>query len=77
MPKSKIHVQYGDGSTPKGTKVVLSFSGLLGGMTKPAYTDRHGVAIVDHKSTGKADVLVSGRKRGTIQAPGETVVFLS
>ena len=74
MNYSKIHVQYRDGSKPKGTKVVLGFSG---GMTKPAYTDSHGTAIVEHASTGRADVYVSGSKVGKLQAPGETAVFLS
>lgn len=76
MNYSKIHVQYSDGSKPKGTKVVLGFTGILGGMTKPAFTDRHGTAIVEHESTGQADVYVSGSKRGSLRAPGETVVFI-
>lgn len=74
MNHSKINVQYRDGSKPKGVKVVLGFSG---GMTKPAYTDSQGVAVVDHSSTGRADVYVSGSKVGSLQVPGETVVFIS
>jgi hypothetical protein len=74
MNHSKIYVQYRDGSKPKGTKVVLGFSG---GMTKPAYTDHYGVAIVEHASTGRADVYVSGKKVSTFHAPGETTAFIS
>ena len=77
MNRSRIHVQYRDGSKPKGTKVVLGFTSLLGGMTKPAYTDSHGTALVEHASTGQADVYVSGKKCGSLHAPGETVVFIS
>lgn len=77
MHHSKIYVEYGDGSKPKGAKVVLGFRGMLGGMTKAAYTDSHGVAIVEHSSTGQADVYVGGKKLGSLHAPGETVVFIS
>jgi len=76
MNYSTIHVQYRDGSKPKGTKVVLGFTGGLGGMSKPAYTDSDGTAMVEHESTGHADVYVSGSKRGSLRAPGETVVFI-
>jgi hypothetical protein len=73
MHYSKIHVSYGDGSKPKGTKVVLGFTSLLGGMTKPAYTDAYGVALVEHSSTGQADIYVSGtmgRKGRRTSGPG-------
>lgn len=76
MNHSKIHVQYSDGSKPKGAKVVLGFAGMLGGMSKPAFTDGRGTAIGEHESTGHADVYVSGSKRGSLNAPGETVVFI-
>lgn len=77
MHYSKIHVQYRDGSKPKGVKVVLGFTSMLGGMTKPVYTDRYGDALVMHASTGTAEVYVSGTKCGSLHTPGETVVFLS
>lgn len=73
--RSKIYVQYRSGSKANGKKVVLGFSGL-GGMTSPVYTDRDGVAIVVHSSTGKAAVYVGGSKVGEFSAPGETVVFI-
>jgi hypothetical protein len=71
--RSLIYVQYKDGSKPKGTKVVLGFSM---GMSKPAYTDREGRAIVEHASKGKATIYVKGSKKGTLNTPGETVVFI-
>jgi len=74
MNYSKIHVQYGDGSKPKGAKVVLGFSGS---MSKPAYTDAYGTAVIEHSSTGRADVYVSGKKCASLNAPGETVAMLS
>lgn len=77
MQHSKIHVSYRDGSKPKGARVVLGFTSGLGGMTKPAYTDAYGVALVEHASIGNADVYVSGNKVGSLHAPGETVVFIS
>ncbi len=73
MPSSRIQVQFRDGSKPSGTKVVLGFSG---GMTKPAYTDRGGVAIVEHASTGTADIYVSGSKVGSLRAPGSASVTI-
>ena len=74
MNHSKIHVQYRDGSKPKGVRVVLGFST---GMTKEAYTDSYGTAIVQHSSVGRADVYVSGKKCGSLHTPGETAVFIS
>jgi hypothetical protein len=73
MNYSKVHVQHRDGSKPHGTKVVLGFSG---GMSKPAYTDRYGTAIVEHESVGQVDIYVGGKKCGSFQAPGETVAFV-
>ena len=71
--RTLIYVQYKDGSKPKGIKVVLGFSM---GMSKPAYTDRDGRAIVEHASRGKATIYVKGSNKGTLNASGETVVFI-
>ena len=76
MNYSKIQVSYRDGSKPKGAKVVLGFTAGLGGMTKLAYTDDYGVALVEHSSVGNAEVYVSGNKVGSFHAPGETAVFI-
>ena len=76
MHISKIHVSYRDGSKPKGTRVSIGFTGALGGMTKPFYTDAYGVALVEHASIGNADVYVSGTIKGSFHAPGETVVYI-
>ena len=73
MNRSVVYIQYKDGSKPKGNKVVFGFSA---GMTKPAYTDRDGMALVEHSSTGRATVYVSGRKKGTFRAPGTFAVTL-
>jgi len=76
--RSIVYVQYKSGRKPKGVKVSLSISGglLSGGTTKTYYTDRDGRAIIEHSSTGKAIVFVSGSKKGTFRVPGETVVFI-
>lgn len=76
MAYSKIHVQYADGSKARGARVVLGFSGLLGGMTKTVYSDTHGEALVQHSSSGNAIIYVNGNECGKMSAPGETVVFL-
>ena len=76
MNHSKIYVSYHDGSKPKGTRVSIGFQGLLGGMSQPVYTDRDGVAVVKHASTGMANVYVSGKIVGSFHAPGETAVFI-
>ena len=76
MNYSRIHVQYRDGSKPKGARVVLIFSGLFGGKTETAHTDRYGTAIVAHESVGKAEVYVNGRPVGAFRAPGDTAVFV-
>ena len=73
MNRSMIYVQYRDGSKPKGTRVRLGFSL---GVTKDFFTDRDGVAIVEHPSTGKATVYVSGSDKGSFNAPGTFVVTI-
>ena len=73
MNRSMVYVQFSDGSKPKGKKVVLGFSS---GITKAFYTDRDGLAVVEHSSKGKATVYVSGSKKGTFKSPGTFVVTL-
>ncbi len=73
---STIYVSYRDGSKPNGKKVVMGFSGLTGGMSKPAYTDRDGRAVVKHASTGRATVFVNGKDQGSFNAPGTFSVVL-
>ena len=68
MPASTIIVQYKDGSPASSKRVVLGFSS---GLTENAYTDDHGLAVVEHSSTGRADVYVSGDKVGSFTAPGK------
>jgi len=72
---SKLHAQYRDGSKPTGAKVVLESTSAPGGMTNPAYTHNYGTAVVEHSSTGLADVYVSGKKAGSLHTPGETAAF--
>lgn len=77
MYYTKVIVQHSDGTKAKGARVALSISGILsGGVTKNFYTDRFGVAIIEHESRGSAKVMVNGTTRTTIQVPGETVVFV-
>ncbi|MDP8222946.1 MAG: hypothetical protein P9L99_06265 [Candidatus Lernaella stagnicola] len=70
MAMSRVHVQHRDGSPARHVRVVLGFSGIAGGMTKPAFTDGSGDAVVEHSSTGRATVYVSGSDCGSFHAPG-------
>ena len=74
MNHSTIYVQFKDGSKPKGMKVTISISG--GGVSKPAFTDRDGLAIVEHASVGRARVYVRGRDMGSFRAPGKFAVTI-
>lgn len=76
MKVSRVIVQYRGGAKASHMKVQLGFIGFLKGMSRPVYTDRDGVAVIEHSSSGEADVYVSGRRIGRLRAPGETVVFL-
>ena len=73
MPSSVVHVQYSSGSPAKGVRVTLGFSA---GMTKAVYTDSYGDAVVDHASTGRATVYVSGKSYHSFHAPGRTAVTI-
>ena len=75
MNHSTIYVQYRDGSKPKGTKVSLSIAG--GGVTKNFFTDRDGMAIVEHSSVGRAKVYVRGKEYGNFHAPGRYAVTIN
>lgn len=71
MPSSVVHVQHRDGSPAKGVRVVLGFNT---GMTRDFYTDDYGDVVVEHASTGRASVYVSGKEYHTFHAPGRTSV---
>jgi len=75
MALFEIHVQYSDGSPASGVRVVLSSSALLGGMSKPEWTDSHGRAVVELSTAASGTLYVDGRDRGTVRA-GRSVVTL-
>jgi len=65
------------GSPINGVRVALSISGVFsGGVTPNTYTNRQGIAEIQHESTGSAKVMVRGTTRTTIQAPGQTTVYI-
>lgn len=74
MKYSRIHVQCRDGSKPTGARVSLGFST---GVTRDVFTDRDGVALLEHATVGRAEVYVNGKRCGSFRAPGETAVFLT
>lgn len=73
MPTSMITVQHRDGGAAQGVRVTLGFAA---GNSKPAHTDRYGRAVVEHNSTGRATVYVSGRNCGSFHAPGRYVAIV-
>ncbi len=76
MPTSKITV-YKNQKPASGIKVTLEFSGIANvGFTKPVYTDSNGVALVEHASTGKANVYINGSRKGSIHAPNQDIYYL-
>ncbi len=73
MPASTIIVHHKDGSPARDTRVVLGFAM---GMSETVYTDRNGLAVVEHASRGEATVYIKGSKQGKFQAPGKFAVTL-
>ena len=69
MPATEINVSYRSGSAAKGYRVMLSMHG--GGVTDTVRTDGSGRAIVQHSSSGTADIFVDGNRvaRG-VRVPG-------
>jgi hypothetical protein len=77
MKYSKVIVQHKSGKKASGKRVSLSISGVFsGGLTANFLTDRNGIAIISHRSSGRARVLVSNISRGEMICLGETVVFI-
>jgi len=74
MAASTVIVQHRDGSPARRVRIVLGFRN--GGMTKDVYADDKGRAVVEHTSVGQADVFVSGKKVGTMHAPGSFAVTI-
>jgi len=68
MPASTIIVSHRDGSPARNVRVVLGFPF---GNTDDSYTDYDGTAVVEHSSSGRATVYVSGKNCGSFHAPGK------
>ena len=76
MPISVVRV-YRNGSGVHHAKVSIEFTGFTNGGFATAYTDRNGVAQIQHASTGEVNVYVNGKKMPRrFRAPGEEVVYL-
>jgi hypothetical protein len=73
MSWSTIYVEYDDGSPAAGARVGLGFSS---GVTGAYIANRHGVAEVEHESSGQATIFVNGRRCGSMYAPGEASITL-
>lgn len=59
-----VRVVNDDQKPIKGAGVVLSFSGLLRGMTTKEYTDSDGYAYFDDYDEGEVEVFVGGSSYG-------------
>jgi len=76
MEATKIKV-YRNSKPVRNVKVSLEFNGVMqSGFSKSAYTNANGVALVSHSSTGKANVWIDGKKRGTMNTPGSDVYYI-
>lgn len=59
-------------------KVVLGWTGITNsGMSDTVYTNSEGLAIINHRSSGVANVYINGTKVGRIQTPGSQVFYIS
>lgn len=78
MKTSIIKVYNGKTSEwEKNARVVLSWNGIANlGNTKPVYTDSDGIAIINHSSTGRAEVYINGRSYGSIITPGNRLIIV-
>ena len=77
MSHSVIIVQRRGGGYVKGAKVALGFDRILsGGVTDSTYTNGDGEATIKHSNSGKATVYVNGRNEGTMNTPGQKVIFI-
>jgi len=73
MATSHVTVRWKDGSPATGIRVRLGFTL---GLTQDDFTDRYGVATIEHSTTGTATVYVRGDRCGTLRAPGSTSVTI-
>lgn len=71
---SEIRVYYPSGEPNRGARVSLGFFGMMSGTSKSFYTDKNGIAFVEHSARGKAEIYVNGNSKGTFQSPGKAVV---
>jgi len=71
VPSYEIIVQHRSGEPASQRRVSL---GGTGGLSRSAYTNRYGHAMLEH-SAAEVAVFVDGRHRGSAR-PGRTVVTL-
>ena len=70
MPTTTVIVLRSNGEPYEGASIRLSFVDLeAGGVTQAVLTDAKGVAVVEHRNGGTADVIVNGRRCGKYLLP--------
>ena len=67
MAQTLIKLQTRLGKPVKGQAVSLSF--LHGGVTKKVFTNKSGLAIIEHSKVGSADIIIKGKKVFRTHAP--------
>jgi hypothetical protein len=77
MLTTRVTVLDSKGHPYAGAGDRLSFLDLpLGGVTQPVQTDAQGVAVIEHRSQGTADVIVNGHRQGRYVLPANLTVEL-
>ena len=77
MPQTVIKVLK-NGQNLSNAKVVLGWDGIVNlGMSQTVYTDKDGLAIIQHSATGEASIYINGSKmRDTVYTPGSKTVMI-
>ncbi|MEZ4908762.1 MAG: hypothetical protein R2771_14220 [Saprospiraceae bacterium] len=61
----------------KNVGVSLEYTGISSlGFTRTFYTNTEGIAYVEHRSTGEANVYLNGTMKGRMKTPGLEVFYL-
>ena len=69
--QTRVTIKHSDGGAATRVKVSMKIQGILtGGWCKDAYTDSHGVAVIEHSSEGTGEIYVNGRCIGKLRVPG-------
>lgn len=79
MPTSIVKVYNARyGQWEENAEVVLGWDGFINlGMSRPSYTNREGIAVIEHSSKGEATIYVNGKKVGEMYTPGSSTIQIN